>query len=48
MEEDLVELARNLETLNYSEIIFKNRITNQDKTKLRIFINRLREKETQN
>lgn len=48
MEEDLVELARNLETLNYSEIIFKNRITNQDKTKLRTFINRLREKETQN
>lgn len=45
MEEDLVVLARILETLNYQELIFENRLTNQDKRKLRGFISRLREKE---
>jgi len=45
MEEDLVDLARKLETLNYHEIIFNNQLTNQDRRKLEAFVGRLREKE---
>jgi len=45
MEEDLVDLARKLETLNYREIIFNNQLTNQDRRKLEAFVGRLREKE---
>jgi len=45
MEEDLVELARNLDKLNYKDIILSNKLNNQDKRILKAFIGRLREKE---
>lgn len=45
MEEDLVELAKNLDRFNYKDIILNNRLNNQDKGKLKAFIGRLKEKE---
>ncbi len=45
MEEDLVGLARILESLDYQELVFDNRLNSQDRMKLRAFSSRLREKE---
>ena len=44
MEEDLVKLAKTLETLKYEDIILNNRFTNQDKRKLKAFIGILKKK----
>lgn len=44
MEEDLVELERDLDRLNYKDIILSNKLNNQDKRILKAFICRLEKK----